>query len=65
MGYYSEAMALAEQTGEPQLIFPCYDGLATVYLDLDEPEQAEPYMRKAQEICERAGIDADALMVLP
>jgi len=32
---------------------------------LDEPEQAEHYMRKAQEICERAGIDPDALMVLP
>jgi len=65
LGYYSEAMALAEHTGEPQLIFPCYDGLATLYLDLDEPEQAELYMRKAQEICERAGIDPDALMVLP
>ena len=24
---------LAEQTGEPQLLFPCYDGLATLYLD--------------------------------
>jgi len=65
LGYYSEAKALAEQTGEPQLIFPCYDGLATLYLDLDEPEQAAHYMRKAPEICERAGIDADALMVLP
>jgi len=32
---------------------------------LDEPEQAEHYMRNAQEICERAGIDPDALMVLP
>ena len=28
-------------------------------------KQAEHYMRKAQEICERAGIDADALVVLP
>jgi hypothetical protein len=52
-------------TGELQLIFPCYDSLATLYLDLDAPEQAEHYMRKAQQICERAGIDPDALMVLP
>jgi adenylate cyclase len=52
-------------TGELQLIFPCDDSLATLYLDLDAPEQAEQYMRKAQEICERAGIDPDALMVLP
>ncbi|MGH8679012.1 MAG: ATP-binding protein, partial [Burkholderiales bacterium] len=65
LGYYSEAMALAEETGEPQLIFPCYDGLATLYLDLDEPEQAEHYMRKAKETCEHAGIDPDSLMVLP
>jgi hypothetical protein len=27
-------------TGETQLIYPCYDGLATLHLDLDEPEQA-------------------------
>jgi adenylate cyclase len=65
LGYYAEAMALAEETGEPQLLFPCYDGLATLYLDLDDPEQAEHYMRKATETCERSGIDPDALMVLP
>jgi len=30
---YQEALGLAEQTGEPQLLFPCYDGLATLHLD--------------------------------
>ena len=30
---YHEALALAEKAGEPQLLFPCYDGLATIYLD--------------------------------
>ena len=45
----------AEQTGEPQLILLCYDGLATLHLDLAESEQAEHYMRKAREICERTG----------
>ena len=45
----------AEQTGEPQLILLCYDGLATLHLDLAESEQAEHYMRKAQETRERAG----------
>ena len=30
---YEEALGLAEQVGEPQLLFPCYDGLATLYLD--------------------------------
>ena len=65
LGYYAEATALAEETGELQLLFPCHDGLATLYLDLDEPEQAERYMCKAKEICERAGIDLDSRMVLP
>src|SRR5262249_19842873 len=28
---YQEALGLAEQVGEPQLLFPCYDGLATLH----------------------------------
>jgi adenylate cyclase len=65
MGYYQEAMALAEQMGEPQLLFPCYDGMATLYLDNGDEMQAEHYMRKAQEVCRRAGLEPDALTVLP
>lgn len=62
---YEEARHLAERTGEPQLLFPCYDGLATLYLDAGERARAEEYLAKAQEVCERAGLDPDALMVLP
>jgi adenylate cyclase len=62
---YLEALALAEQAGEPQLLFPCYDGLATLLLDLGDDAAAEEYMRQAQDICERAGVEPDALMVLP
>ncbi|MEO8626885.1 MAG: tetratricopeptide repeat protein, partial [Betaproteobacteria bacterium] len=62
--YYVEASALAEKSGEPQLLFPCYDGLATLYLDLDDPPQAEIYMDKARQVCEHAGLDPDAMMVL-
>ena len=29
---YGEALTLAEKAGEPQLLFPCYDGLATIHL---------------------------------
>ena len=65
LGYYEEALALAEQTREPQLIFPCYDGLATLYLDLDDQSRAERYMRMAQDTCERAGLSPDALVALP
>ena len=62
---YQEALALAEQVGEPQLLFPCYDGLATLYLDAGDRAMAELYLAKAQEVCERAGLEPDALMVLP
>jgi len=65
LSYYQEAVALAERAGEPQLLFPCYDGLATLYLDLDDSSRAEHYMRKAQEVCERAGLEPDDLTVLP
>lgn len=62
---YEEALGLAEQVGEPQLLFPCYDGLATLYLDAGNQALAEVYLAKAQEVCERAGLEPDTLMVLP
>jgi adenylate cyclase len=62
---YQEALDLAERVGEPQLLFPCYDGLATLYLDAGNEAQAEIYLAKSQEVCERAGLEPDALMVLP
>lgn len=63
--YYREALAVAERIGEPQLLFPCYDGLATLHLDAGDQAQAEAYLAKSQEVCEGAGIKPDALMVLP
>jgi predicted ATPase/class 3 adenylate cyclase len=62
---YREALELAEQIDEPQLLFPCYDGLATLYLDAGRPAEAEAFLAKAQAVCERAGVEPDALMVLP
>ena len=62
---YREALELAEQIDEPQLMFPCYDGLATLHLDAGRPAEAEALMAKAQAVCERAGVEPDALMVLP
>jgi adenylate cyclase len=62
---YRDALALAEKAGEPQLLFPCYDGLATIHLDRGDMKRAEEYMQKAQDLCQRAGVDPDALLVLP
>jgi adenylate cyclase len=62
---YREALVVAEQVGEPQLLFPCYDGLATVYLDRGDLQQAEEYMVRARDLCARSGIDPDTLSLLP
>ena len=65
LGYYQEALALVEPTGEPQFLFPCYDGLATLYLDRDDHVRAEEFMQKAQQVCEQAGLDPESFVVLP
>ena len=62
---YQEALDHAEKVGEPQLLFPCYDGLATIYLDLGDQVRAEGYLARSQEVCERAGLDPDGLTILP
>jgi adenylate cyclase len=62
---YEEALALAERLEDPQLLFPCYDGLATLYLEAENTAMAEVYLVKAQEVCERAGLEPDALLILP
>jgi adenylate cyclase len=46
-------------------LFPCYDGLATALLDLGHEGPAEEFMQKAQAVCKRAGLEPDALVVLP
>ncbi len=63
--HFREALAIAEEAGDPQLLFPCYDGLATLYLETGDDAQAERYMLEAQQVCERAGLDPDSLVVLP
>ncbi|HEX5109780.1 MAG TPA: protein kinase [Vicinamibacterales bacterium] len=62
---YREALSLAEKIGEPQLILPCYDGLATIHLDRGDRVRAEEYMEKARQLCERTGLDPDTLLLLP
>lgn len=62
---YEEALDLAERVGDPQLLFPCYDGLATLNLDAGNLAAAEAYLARAQEVCEQAGLEPDALLILP
>ena len=65
LAYYEEALGLAEEMGEPQLMFPCLEGMATVYLDQGDDARAEAYFIKADAVCTRAGVDRDSLVVLP
>ena len=62
---YREALALAEKIGEPQLILPCYDGLATICLDRGDRARAEELMEQARQLCARTGLDPDTLLLLP
>ena len=62
---YQEALILAEKAQEPQMLVPCYDGLATICLDRGDTTRAQEYMEKSRAVCERAGIDPDRLLVLP
>ena len=65
VGLFHEALDVAGETGEPQLLFPCYDGLATLNLDLDNLAEAERYFSLAQGVCAQHGLDPEALVVLP
>ena len=49
--------ASPSRSGEPQLLFPCYDGLATLYLEMGDEVQAERFLQKAQAVCERTGVE--------
>ncbi|KRB50851.1 adenylate cyclase [Rhizobium sp. Root708] len=62
---YQEALQLAVEIGEPQLLFPCYDGLATLDLETDDMASAEHNFALAKDVCVRHGLDPDALVVLP
>jgi adenylate cyclase len=62
---YLEALALAERAGEPQLVLPCYDGLATIALDRGDRVRATEYMEKARGLAERTGLNPDSLLLLP
>jgi adenylate cyclase len=63
--YYSEALVTARETGEPRMLFPCYDRLATLNLDLGNMAEAERYFSLAQEVCAQHGLNPESLVVLP
>ncbi|WP_434734161.1 tetratricopeptide repeat protein [Rhizobium sp. YTUHZ044] len=63
--YYEEALEVAKEIDEPQLLFPCYDGLATLSLEHDDMDEAERYFALAQDVCIRHKLDPGTFVVLP
>ena len=62
---YRESLDLAGETGEAQVLFPCYDGLATLSLDEGDLAEAERYFGLARDVCARFELDPEALVILP
>jgi adenylate cyclase len=62
---YLEALALAEPIGEPQLLFPCYDGLATLAVEDGDEASADEWLAKSRAVQESAGWTSDSFFVLP
>ncbi len=63
---YQEALQLAEQIDEPQLLFPATMVWLTLYLDAGRAcSRPRPTWPRHRRVCERAGLEPDALMVLP
>jgi predicted ATPase/class 3 adenylate cyclase len=62
---YGEALEVALESDEPQLLYPCYDGLATLNLDMDRLPEAERYFALAQDVCAKHRLDPESLVVLP
>jgi adenylate cyclase len=62
---YCEALAVAEQVGEPQLLFPCYEGLATLAVERGDEAEAERWLARSREVQQATGWSADSFLVLP
>ncbi len=62
---YNEALEMARETGEPQMLFPCYEGLATLSLEVGDMAEAERYFSLAQDVCNQHGLDPEGLVILP
>jgi adenylate cyclase len=63
--YYRRALEVAESVGEPQLLFPCYEGLATLAIERGDEAEAEAWLQRSREVQETTGWSSDTFLVLP
>ncbi|HEV8436637.1 MAG TPA: tetratricopeptide repeat protein, partial [Methylomirabilota bacterium] len=63
--YYRRALEVAESVGEPQLLVPCYEGLATLAIERDDEPEAEAWLSKSRDVQQTTGWTSDTFLVLP
>src|SRR5262249_54822291 len=63
--YYHEALAVAEAAGEPQLLFPCYEGLATLAIESEDDDEADVWLGRSREVQEATGWSSETFLLLP
>jgi adenylate cyclase len=64
-GYYRRALEVAESVGEPQILVPCYEGLATLAIERDDETQAEAWLARSRDVQHTTGWTSDTFLVLP
>jgi adenylate cyclase len=62
---YREALDVATTVGEPQLLFPCYDGLATLAIEAGDDDAAERWLAMSREVQGTTGWTSETFLVLP
>jgi len=63
--FYREALEVASAVGEPQLLFPCYDGLATLAIEAGDDAEAEAWLTRSREVQQATGWTSETFLVLP
>jgi tetratricopeptide (TPR) repeat protein len=63
--YYRRALDVAESVGEPQLLFPCYEGLATLAIERGDEAEAEAWLTRSRDVQATTGWSTDTFLVLP
>ena len=56
---------MAQEVGEPQLLFPCYEGLATLAIERGDEAGAEEWLSQSRRVQQTTGWDSDSFLVLP
>jgi class 3 adenylate cyclase/tetratricopeptide (TPR) repeat protein len=62
---YRRALAVAEPIGDPQLLVPCYEGLAVVAIEDGDEAAAEEWLGRSRAMQEKTGWGEDSFLVLP